>query len=185
MDNGAGSYRRFLDGEEEGFYEIVRDHKDGLILYVNTYVNSLCESEEIVQETFARLAIRKPRFFGRSSFKTWLYTIARNIALDELRRKRREAVPLDEVEGCISDDSDVETAYLKREMSTVLREAMLRLKPEYSGALWLVYFERFDNKDAARIMKKSSHQFENLLYRAKQSLKKQLEKGGYTYDTVL
>ncbi len=40
MDNGASSYRRFLDGEDEGFYEIVRDYKDGLLLYVNSIVGN-------------------------------------------------------------------------------------------------------------------------------------------------
>lgn len=35
MDNGVGSYRRFLDGDEEGLAEIIRDHKDGLILFIN------------------------------------------------------------------------------------------------------------------------------------------------------
>ena len=40
MDNGASSYRRFLDGDENGFVELVRDYKDGLILYINSFVGS-------------------------------------------------------------------------------------------------------------------------------------------------
>ena len=38
MDNGASSYRRFLNGDDEGIVEIVNDYKDGLILYLNGYV---------------------------------------------------------------------------------------------------------------------------------------------------
>ena len=37
MDNGASSYRRFLDGDDEGIVEIIRDYKDGLILYLNAF----------------------------------------------------------------------------------------------------------------------------------------------------
>ncbi len=41
MDNGASSYRRFLDGDDKGIAEIVGDYKDGLILYLNGYVNNI------------------------------------------------------------------------------------------------------------------------------------------------
>lgn len=41
MDNGASSYRRFLDGDDKGLEEIVRDYKDGLILYLNSYVSNI------------------------------------------------------------------------------------------------------------------------------------------------
>ena len=41
MDNGASSYRRFLDGDDNGIAEIVSDYKDGLILYLNGYVNNI------------------------------------------------------------------------------------------------------------------------------------------------
>ena len=50
MDNGASSYRRFLQGDEEGFAEIVRTYKDGLILYLNGYVNNLYTAEELTEE---------------------------------------------------------------------------------------------------------------------------------------
>ena len=46
MDNGASSYRRFLDGDDKGIAEIVRDYKDGLILYLNGYVNNIFVAEE-------------------------------------------------------------------------------------------------------------------------------------------
>ena len=41
MDNGASSYRRFLDGDNKGLSEIVRDYKDGLMLYLNGFVNNI------------------------------------------------------------------------------------------------------------------------------------------------
>ena len=41
MDNGASSYRRFLEGDDNGIVEIIRDYKDGLILFLNRYVNNI------------------------------------------------------------------------------------------------------------------------------------------------
>ena len=82
MDSGADSYRRFLDGDDEGLAEIVREYKDGLILYLNGYVNNLYIAEELTEDTFFRLITRKPKFSGKSTFKSWLYAIGRNTAVD-------------------------------------------------------------------------------------------------------
>ena len=75
MDNGASSYRRFLNGDDEGLTSIIKDYKDGLILYLNGYVNNIYVAEEIMEETFFKLAVKKPKFNERSSFKSWLYTL--------------------------------------------------------------------------------------------------------------
>ena len=48
MDNGASSYRRFLDGDDNGLAEIVRDYSDGLILYLNGIVNNIAVSEDLM-----------------------------------------------------------------------------------------------------------------------------------------
>ena len=78
MDNGASSYRRFLDGDDKGLVEIVGDYKDGLILYLNGYVNNIFIAEELTEDTFFRLITKKPRYSGKSTFKSWLYAIGRN-----------------------------------------------------------------------------------------------------------
>ena len=49
MDNGASSYRRVLDGDDKGLEEIVRDYKDGLILYLNSYVSNISIAEELMR----------------------------------------------------------------------------------------------------------------------------------------
>ena len=62
MDNGASSYRRFLDGDDSGIVEIIRDYKDGLILFLNRYVNNLHVAEELAEDTFFRIVTRRPGF---------------------------------------------------------------------------------------------------------------------------
>ena len=97
MDNGASSYRRFLDGDDNGFVEIVRDYKDGLILYLASFVRNISIAEELTEDTFVRLGIRKPHFSENSSFKTWLYAIGRNVAVDYIRKQARyDTISIDE-----------------------------------------------------------------------------------------
>ena len=176
MDNGASSYRRFLDGDRNGFTEIVRDYKDGLILYLSSFTGSFSAAEELAEDTFVRLGIKKPHFSGKSSFKTWLYAIGRNIAIDYLRRQaRHKTVPLDSVDN-IADMETLEAFYIKEDEKIAVHRAMERLKPEYRQVLWLTYFEGFSNKETAAIMKKSVHSIETLTYRARQSLKNELDK---------
>jgi len=135
MDSGAASYRRFLDGDNEGFVEIVRVYNDGLILYLNSFVNNISIADELAEGAFVKLGVKKPRYAGKSSFKTWLYAIGRNVAMDYIRKKAKErTVPLD---ACAeqTDEELLESRYIKEEREIILHRAMNNLKPEYRQVL--------------------------------------------------
>lgn len=185
MDNGASSYRRFLDGEDAGLVELVRDYKDGLIFYLNGFVNNLHTAEELAEDTFVKLGIRKPRYNGKASFRTWLYAIARNVAIDHIRKSRRMGEILIDACGEISgEEAQLERMYLIEERRLVLHKAMRRLSPAYQQVLWLIYFEEFSQKETAKIMGKSVHSVETLAWRARQALKKELEREGFVYEDL-
>ena len=60
----------------------------------------------------------------------------------------------------------------------------LKLKSEHRQVLWLTYFEQLSNKETAMVMKKSVHSIENLLSRARKSLKFELEKENFDYEKL-
>jgi RNA polymerase sigma-70 factor (ECF subfamily) len=183
MDNGASSYRRYLEGDDEGIADIVREYKDGLILYLNGYVDNLYTAEDLTEDTFFKLMTKKPRFSGRSSFKTWLYTIGRNIAVDWIRRESKQTkFSPEDMEQYQKDESNLESAYIREERKRAVHRSLRKLAPDYQAVLWLVYFEDFSGREAATILRKNDRQMKNLLYRAKQSLKSELEKEGFTYE---
>ena len=185
MDNGASSYRRFLDGDDEGIVEIIKDYKDGLTLYLNGYVDNIFVAEELMEETFFKLMMKKPRFNGKFSFKTWLYTIGRNVAIDYIRHNERVSdTPLEDFENYLSEEDIVETSYLREERKIAVHKALRKLKAEYRQVLYLIYFEGFSNSEAATTMKKSKHQLENLVYRARMSLRSELDKEGFVYEEL-
>ncbi len=185
MDNGASSYRRFLDGDESGIVEIVKEYKDGLILYLNNFVCNISVAEELAEDTFVKLLTKRPRDNLKASFKTWLYTIGRNTALDYLRRNTKAViVSAEEYSALVTEAESVENAYIKEEQKKILHKALSQLRPEYRQILWLIYFENFTNKEAAEIVNKSVHNTETLLYRAKKSLKSELEKEGFSYEEL-
>lgn len=184
MDKGAEYYRCFLNGDREALVEIIRIYRDGMILFADSIVNDITIAEEVVQEVFIKLVVKKTKYSEKSSFKTWLYTICRNTAIDFLRKiKRRREADTDEL--CdLADETDLEQDYIKEEQCRIVHRAMKRLRIDYCQVLQLIYIEGFDNSAAASVMKKSNRQIENLIYRAKKALKSELEKEGVVYEKL-
>ena len=183
MDKGAEEYRRYLDGDDGGIAELISIYSDGLTQYLGGFTGDIGAAEELTEDTFVKLAVKKPKFNGKSSFKTWLYAIARNLALDWIRKKVRKThgeLPEDMADG----RDEPELSYIKEERSKTLKRAMSRLNPDYGSVLYLSYFEGFTNEEIKTVMNKSGRQVENLLYRAKQALKAQLEKEGFVYEEL-
>ncbi len=172
MDNGASSYRRFLEGDNEGFVEIIRDYKDGLMLYLNGYVHDIHDAEDLMEDTFVKIYAKRPKFSEKYSFKTWLYTIGRNVAIDHLRKEKRGRTrSIEDMSDAVADKAQLEIEYLKKEDNALLLSAMDSLKDDYRQTLYLKYFEGLSNDEISKVMGRSRRQVENLLYRGKQALK--------------
>ena len=182
MEQGELNYRRFLQGDEAGLVQIIEDYKDGLILYLNGFVSNLTVAEDLAEDTFLKLVLKKPRFSARSSFKTWLYTIGRNLALDYLRRHKNAPVPESSVPPFAAEDADLEREYIQQEKMRTVHRTMKVLKPEYRQVLWLIYFEGFSCAQAGKIIRKSTHNVEVLVSRARRALKNELIKEGFEYE---
>lgn len=163
--------------------EIIGDYKDGLTLYLNSFVGNIYIAEELMEETFVKLATKKPRFSGKSTFKTWLYSIGKNTASDYVRKNSKASeVPLEKLENMISDEEDLLRNYIKKEDGRAVRSALSRLPKDYRSAVYLAFFEGFSNEETARITGKSKRQVENLIYRGKLRLKEELIKEGFIYE---
>ena len=179
MDNGAISYRRYLDGDNEGLRALVEAYSDRLVFFLCGIVGSRETAEDIAADVFALLVVKKPRFRAESAFITWLFQIGRNLAYNELRRqKRRQTSPLDAASEQTGDD--VEKEILKTERQQRLYAALRHLHPDYRQVLILLYFENLDYETTARVMKKNQKQIKNLAYRARQALKTRLEQEGFS-----
>ena len=164
MDNGASSYRRFLDGDDSGIVEIIKVYKDGLLFFINGYVQNIHVAEDLAEDTFFKLVVKKPRYTARCSFKTWLYTIGRHEAINYVKRSSyRKTEPLEKFQDYLQDEEFLERSYLIQERRICVHKALANLKQEYRQVLHLTIFEDMSNEEAARVMKKSKRQIENLV----------------------
>ena len=181
--SGAENYIRYIKGDDDGFYEIVREYFDGLCAFIYGITGDHGLSEELADDTFYRLAVKKPHYGGKSSFKTWLYSIGRHVALDALKKKRPVQTQLEEAQG-EADAFSPEKAYIDDERKKTLYEALDSLKPEYRQIIWLIFFENMTAEEAAAVMKKSKNNVYTLLCRAKESLKIKLEEKGFDNEDL-
>lgn len=182
MDNGELCYRRFIEGDEEAFDEIMREYFDGLIFFINRYVADIYAAEDIAIDVFAYVAANRKAYNFKVSLKTYLFMIGRSRALNYIKhRKRIEAAAICDTESLISEQTAIEDTVLSDEKKHRVNDALLKLPDAMRLAVHLVYFEELSYEEAARVMKKNKKQIDNLLYRAKSLLRSEL---GKEYDLI-
>ena len=90
--------KRFQNGVENAYIELVNRYRDRLLNFVFNYIGDFEISEDIVQDTMVKLYQKKHYYKEIAKFSTWLYTIAKNLANTELRkRKQRKTTILSQI----------------------------------------------------------------------------------------
>jgi RNA polymerase sigma-70 factor (ECF subfamily) len=109
MSHGSVSdealFQRFQEGESRALAVLVERHQTSLYNFALRHVRHAQTAEEIVQEAFVRVVIGARDFAQRSKFSTWVFTIVRNLCIDELRRRtHRKHASLDQARGTTDED---------------------------------------------------------------------------------
>ena len=179
MDQGAENYAKYLRGDNAGLEWLVRDYRPGLILYINGIVRDMYLAEDLCEDTFFRLITKKPRYDGKSSFKTWLYKIGRNIAYDKLRRE--SFLPRAELSDAAAeaDRASLEAEVIKTERQRTLIKQLQNLSDNERELIWLTYYEDMSAADVARLTGKKVAATQKALSRAREKLRIMMEKEGY------
>ena len=84
--------KRFQNGDQRAYVELVKRYKDRLLNFVYRYLNSYEQSEDVVQDTLMKLYTSAHMYREIAKFSTWIFTIAANLAKSELRRLKRRRV---------------------------------------------------------------------------------------------
>ena len=81
--------KRFQNGDENAYVELVNRYRDKILNFIFNYIGDFEISEDIVQDTMVKLYQKKHYYKEIAKFSTWLYTIAKNLANTELRKKKQ------------------------------------------------------------------------------------------------
>ena len=151
--------------------EILKEFREPLTNFIYGIIEDHQEAEDIAIDVFAYLAAKRGYNF-KVSLKTYLFMLGKSRAFDFLRRRKiRSAVELSEVEDYIPSEFSLEEDLLEKERQIMVHRAVSSLSPKMRTAVILIYFENMSYEDAAKVMKLSKKQVDNLLYRAKVRLK--------------
>ena len=179
MDNGASSYRRFLDGDESAFEPIMKDLFRGMVFFIDGFVHDTHAAEDIAIDTFSDLIVHRHRYNFKVSLKTYLYMVGRSRALDYVKhRKVIDFVELSQIHSLADETAALEETVLADNRKRQVNAAIAKLPEDMRVAVHLIYFEEMTYEEAAKVMKKNRKQIDNLLYRAKKELRIILGKDG-------
>ncbi|QWU14621.1 RNA polymerase sigma-70 factor, ECF subfamily [Paenibacillus sophorae] len=178
--------QQIKQGNTELYSELMRRYQRKILAFVyHMLKNSQMEliAEDLCSETFYK-AFRSLHSFREvdASFSTWLYTIARNTVLSELRKNRGGNVSLEESGYTPVAPLEVapEQAVLRNERMNLVRKAINNLPEKQRSALILREYDQMDYQEIATILDQSVSSVKSLLFRARSSVKLQLE--SYFYE---
>lgn len=164
--------------DHEAFAELVDRYKNGVHWLVKRMVGD-SDHEDLTQDVFLRAYRALPRFRGDSTFKTWIFKIARNLCLSELRKAGRRGQHLsleDEGEERIQEllpesQSGIERSMERRDLSHRVRQLVDELPLHYKTVLTLFYLNRVRYEEIAEIMDIPMGTVKTHLHRARMRLR--------------
>ncbi len=169
---------RILEGNQQDFALLIKKYETNVFRTAIGLVHSKEDAEEITQDVFVKVYRSLSSFSGKSAFSTWLYRITVNSSLNFLRKKKRSGfwVGLSDLLQIASKDRAAETIMTEKSEKAVIQQAINSLPEKQRLAFVLAKYEELPQKQVAEIMNLSEGAVEQLILRAKNNLKKKLEK---------
>ena len=167
-------------GDDAALQEIMRRYMAPLFSFARHYVQSPEEAEDIIQDTFFKTWKYIHKYTSGKSFKPWIYTIARNTALDFIKKRKiilfsdlDDAETDTSFEQNISDEGLLPSDIFERaESVTMVQKALDTLHPDHKTIMVMHYHEEMTFEDIAEIIGKPMNTVKSLHRRALIKMKK-------------
>jgi RNA polymerase sigma-70 factor (ECF subfamily) len=170
-----------LDGGQDAYGRLVRRHQGAVSKWMWRFTRDHVILEELVQDVFVEAWGSLSRFKGESAFRTWLFTIATRVGYRYWRKKAKDVARTAEIaDRLLLDGGEAELP--PSEAAEVLYGLLSGLPPRDRLVLTLIYFEEMDTAEIARMTGWTRTMVKVQAYRARNKLRKSLERAGYGKD---
>jgi RNA polymerase sigma-70 factor (ECF subfamily) len=176
MDEGE-LIRRILRGQHEQYACLVERYQEPLIHYLRTFLAGEDKVFDCAQEAFIAAYRNLWRYSEKYTFRAWLYAIARNKAIDYLRKQRREAAAV-LAEDLADNLPGPEELWLAKEQSLGVLEILQLLPEHFRQVLYLRYHQDLSYEEIAAVLKIPSSRVKTYLHRGKERLRQELARRG-------
>jgi RNA polymerase sigma-70 factor (ECF subfamily) len=181
LDDDVKTVRKVLRGDANAFSGLVGRYQRPIFNFVYRFFNSYDLAGELTQDTFLKAFQSLRSFDQERKFSTWLYTIARNVCIDEYKRRKHAGLTYLEdlphaTEGIPSGDPGASPQFqcIMREEGARLMAAIQELEPDKKAALLLHYFQGLSYLEIAEALEIPLSTVKIRIFRAKKALLKSL-----------
>ena len=185
-DPDAALMLRVKRGDRAAFTELVEKYKQPLFNFICRTLRDETESEDLAQNVFLQVYKSRARYERTAKFSTWLFTIARNLCLNEIRRRSRH--PAESLEETHPENDDLPSRQyedkknflptenlLHGELARKIEEALDALPEAQRTAILLCRQEELSYEEIAEILDCSLSATKSLIHRGRETLKEKLK----------
>lgn len=173
-------------GDMGAFEQLVDKYKQPVMNVVYRMLHDATEAEDVAQNVFVQVHKSASRYEVSSKFSTWLFTIARNLCLNELRRRSRH--PADSMDAGHPEQEDQPwqqfedkktfsppETLLHGELEQKIEEALAELPENQRTAIMLCRQDELSYEDIAKVLQCSLSATKSLIHRGRETLKQKLK----------
>ena len=186
LDPDAALMLRVKNGDLEAFEELVQKYKHPIVNVIYRMLHDLEEAEDLAQNVFVRVFQSAERYEVSAKFSTWVFTIARNLCLNEIRRRGRH--PAQSLESSQSENEDQPArqytdtkvfsppqAFLQRELEQKVQQALGELPEKQRLAIAFCQEDELSYEEIAKVLGCSLPATKSLIHRGRETLKAKLK----------
>ena len=171
-----------LEGETALYTDLVQRYRGRLVNYLNRFLGNVDESQELSQEVFLKVYRALDRYNPRYRFSTWLFRVARNAAIDLLRKRRLKLVPMQRAgfdgetreREFPSEERDPYRVQRNLERRAAIGAAIDGLRDDYRELIQLRHFAEMTYEEIAEFKGMPLGTVKNKLFRGRRMLKARL-----------
>lgn len=181
LSEDAALVTRALKHDQQAFATIVEKYKDPVFNVAYRMLGNPTEAEDVAQETFVRAYTQLHTYQQGRRFSTWLLSIASHLSIDQLRRRRFLALPLENapfLEWIADLGAGPEQAALQVEASDEMQKVLSALPPKYRTVLVLRYWYDLSYEEIAEMLSLTSALVKARLHRARELVARALKAQG-------
>src|ERR1700735_2691215 len=185
-DSDAVLMLRVKRGDRAAFTELVEKYKQPLVNFICRYLRDETEAEDLAQNVFLQVYKSRARYERTAKFSTWLFTIARNLCLNEIRRRSRH--PAESLEETHPENEDQPSRQyedkkvflptenvLHGELKKKSEEALAVLPENQRPAILLCRQDELSYEEIAEVLDCSLSATKSLIHRGREALKEKLK----------
>jgi RNA polymerase sigma factor (sigma-70 family) len=179
--------QQMLAGDQRAFEVLVHRYSTPLFTFICRFLDDYDQAWDVLQQVFLRFYTFLPRLNSREPYKAWLFQVARNCCVDELRRRNRHAIHFSQLESTndnyetsllddIPDSSPLPEELAERhELQQCLQEAIRTLPPKYRSVILLRYAAQLSFSEIGQVLSMSEATAKTHFHRGKQLLRRTLQ----------